>query len=146
MLDQDTIAGRFSVSLAPSLLKELDRMVHRRGGSNRSQAIADMIRKELVEHRQELGDVTIAGTITLVYDHHKPQLQAVLTEIQHDHHACIISTVHVHLDHDNCLEVLVVKGRASQIKAIADELIAAKGVKVGRLTVATTDHDLALHG
>ncbi len=121
-------------------------MVRQRGSSNRSQAIADMIRKELVEHRQELGDVTIAGTITLVYDHHKPQLQAALTDIQHDHHACIISTVHVHLDHDNCLEVLVVKGKASQVKAIADELIAAKGVKVGRLAVATTDHDLGLHG
>ncbi len=146
MLDQDTIAERFSVSLAPSLLKELDRMVRKRGSSNRSQAIAEMIRKELVEHRQELGDVTIAGTVTLVYDHHRPQLQAVLTQIQHDHHACIISTVHVHLDHDNCLEVLVVKGKASQVKAIADELIAAKGVKVGRLTVATTDHDLGLHG
>ncbi len=146
MHDHDTTAQRFSVSLAPALLKELDRMVRQRGSSNRSQAIADMIRKELVEHRQELGDVTIAGTITLVYDHHKPQLQAALTDIQHDHHACIISTVHVHLDHDNCLEVLVVKGKASQVKAIADELIAAKGVKVGRLAVATTDHDLGLHG
>jgi CopG family nickel-responsive transcriptional regulator len=146
MHDHDTTAERFSVSLAPSLLKELDRMVRQRGSSNRSQAIADMIRKELVEHRQELGDVTIAGTITLVYDHHKPQLQTALTNIQHDHHACIISTVHVHLDHDNCLEVLVVKGKASQVKAIADELIAAKGVKVGRLAVATTDHDLGLHG
>jgi CopG family transcriptional regulator, nickel-responsive regulator len=146
MHDHDATAERFSVSLAPALLKELDRMVRQRGSSNRSQAIADMIRKELVEHRQELGDVTIAGTITLVYDHHKPQLQAALTDIQHDHHACIISTVHVHLDHDNCLEVLVVKGKASQVKAIADELIAAKGVKVGRLAVATTDHDLGLHG
>ena len=146
MLDHDATAERFSVSLAPSLLKELDRMVRRRGSSNRSQAIADMIRKELVEHRQELGDVAIAGTITLVYDHHRPQLQAALTDIQHDHHACIISTVHVHLDHDNCLEVLVVKGKASQIKVIADALIAAKGVKIGRLTVATTDQDLDLHG
>lgn len=146
MHDHDANAERFSVSLAPSLLKELDRMVRQRGSSNRSQAIADMIRKELVEHRQELGDVMIAGTITLVYDHHKPQLQAALTDIQHDHHACIISTVHVHLDHDNCLEVLVVNGKASQVKAVADELIAAKGVKVGRLTVATTDHDLGLHG
>jgi CopG family transcriptional regulator, nickel-responsive regulator len=146
MLDHDATAERFSVSLAPSLLKELDRMVRRRGTSNRSQAIADMIRKELVEHRQELGDVTIAGTITLVYDHHKPQLQSVLTDVQHDHHACIISTVHVHLDHDNCLEVLVVKGMASQVRAIADALIAAKGVKVGRLTVATTARDMELHG
>lgn len=135
---------RFSVSLDAHLLQELDRMVVEKKAANRSQAIADMIRKELVEHRQALGDVEIAGTITLVYDHHKPQLQAALTDTQHDHHHCIISTVHVHLDHHNCLEVLVVKGRAAEIKTIADELISAKGVKHGKLTITTTGKDLEL--
>jgi len=97
-----------------------------------------MIRDQLVEHRQNYGDRDIAGTITLVYDHHKQHVQAALTDIQHDHHDVIISTLHVHLDHDNCLEVLAVRGKANEIQKIADELIAAKGVKHGKLTVTTT--------
>ena len=109
---------------------------------NRSQAIADMIRAQLVEHRQKFGKGDIAGTITLVYDHHKPHLQATLTDIQHDHHKVILSTVHVHLDHHNCLEVLLVRGKAAVIRKIADELMTAKGVKHGKLTVTTTGKDL----
>ncbi len=105
-------------------------------------AVADMVRDHLVEHRQQLGAGEIAGTITLVYDHHKPHLQAALTGIQHDHHAVIVSTMHVHLDHHNCLEVLVVRGRAADVKRIADGLIAAKGVKHGKLTVTSTGKDL----
>ena len=101
-----------------------------------------MIRDHLVDHRQKFGTHEIAGTITLVYDHHKQNVQAVLTDIQHDHHNVIISTMHVHLDHQNCMEVLVVRGQASVIKKIADELIAAKGVKHGKLTVTSTGSDL----
>ncbi len=135
-------AARFSVSLPAQLLRQFDDMVLEKGYANRSQAIADMARNELVEHRQRSGRADIAGTITLVYDHHKQNVQAKLTDIQHDHHAVIISTLHVHLDHHNCLEVLVVRGRAEQIRKIADELIAAKGVKHGKLTVTTTGEDL----
>jgi CopG family transcriptional regulator, nickel-responsive regulator len=113
-----------------------------KGYDNRSLAIADMIRSHLVEHRQKSGNADIAGTITLVYDHHKPHLQATLTSIQHDHHNVILSTVHVHLDHHNCLEVLLVRGKAAVIRRIADELVTAKGVKHGRLTVTTTGKDL----
>jgi CopG family transcriptional regulator, nickel-responsive regulator len=101
-----------------------------------------MVRAQLVEHRQNLGDQEIAGTITLVYDHHKQHVQATLTVIQHDYHSAIISSLHVHLDHDNCLEVLAVRGKAPLIKKIADELIAAKGVKHGKLTVTSTGKDL----
>jgi CopG family nickel-responsive transcriptional regulator len=101
-----------------------------------------MVRDSLVEHRQQLGSEEIAGTITLVYDHHKQHVQATLTDIQHDHHEAVISTMHVHLDHHNCLEVLVVRGRASLIKKIADELIGARGVKHGKLTVTTTGKEL----
>ena len=137
----DTVS-RFSVSLDKKLLHELDRMSREKGYDNRSLAIADMIRDRLVEHRQKFGNEDIAGTITLVYDHHKPHLQASLTDIQHDHHDAILSTVHVHLDHHNCLEVLIVRGKASVIRKIADELIAAKGVKHGKLTVTTTGKDL----
>jgi CopG family nickel-responsive transcriptional regulator len=135
-------ATRFSVSLPPTLLKQLDEMTGEKGYDNRSLAIADMIRAQLVEHRQKSDSGEIAGTITLVYDHHKMHVQETLTEIQHDHHDVILSTVHVHLDHHNCLEVLIVRGKASVIRKIADELIAAKGVKHGKLTVTTTGKDL----
>ena len=133
---------RFSVSLPGKLLEQLDDMTSEKGYDNRSLAIADMIRAHLVEHRQNTGNEEIAGTITLVYDHHKQHVQAALTDIQHDHHEVIISTVHVHLDHHNCLEVLVVRGKAVLVKKIADELIAAKGVKHGKLTVTSTGKDL----
>lgn len=134
--------SRFSVSLPQQLLTDLDEMVCEKGYDNRSLAIADMIRDELVEHRQHDGQQEIAGTITLVYDHHKSHVQEALTKLQHDHMVMIISTLHVHLDHDNCLEVLVVRGAAAPIKSLADALIAAKGVKHGRLTVTSTGKDL----
>lgn len=90
----------------------------------------------------KLGDCDAAGAVTLVYDHHKPHLQESLTGIQHKHRETIVSTLHVHLDHHNCLEVLVVRGKASAIKAIADRLIGAKGVKHGKLSITTTGKDL----
>jgi len=142
MIMKQEQVSRFSVSLPPQLLKQFDGMAKEKGYENRSQAIADMIRAQLVEHRQKFSATEIAGTITLVYDHHKQHVQAALTDIQHDHHQVIVSTLHVHLDHDNCLEVLVVRGRADIIKKIADELTTAKGVKHGRLTVTTTGKDL----
>jgi CopG family transcriptional regulator, nickel-responsive regulator len=141
-MKKETVS-RFSVSLPPSLLGQLDEMAQEKGYDNRSLAIADMIRAHLVDHRQKFGDEVIAGTITLVYDHHKPHLQATLTDIQHDHHDVILSTVHIHLDHHNCLEVLLVRGKAGVIRKIADELVSAKGVKHGKLTVTTTGKDLA---
>jgi CopG family nickel-responsive transcriptional regulator len=130
--------SRFSVSLPSLLLQQLDEMASEKGYDNRSLAMADMIRDKLVEHHQRLSSEDIAGTITLVYDHHRQNVQTTLTDIQHDHHDIIISTIHVHLDHHNCLEVLVVRGKAGVVKKIADELIAAKGVKHGKLTVTTT--------
>jgi CopG family nickel-responsive transcriptional regulator len=133
---------RFSVSLPASLARELDRMTKEKGYHNRSLAIADMIRAHLVEHRQQKGDAEIAGSITLVYDHHRHHLLDLLTDLQHDHREEIIATLHAHLDHDNCLEILAVHGRASGIKKLADELIAAKGVKHGRLTITSTGRDL----
>jgi len=133
---------RFTVSVPTDLGKQLDQMTRDKGYDNRSLAVADMIRAGLVEHRQNLGDQEIAGTITLVYDHHRQHVQAALTDIQHDHQEVIISTLHVHLDHHNCLEVLVVRGKAVTIKRIADELIASKGVKHGKLTVTSSGKDL----
>ena len=134
--------SRFSVSLKNELLSHLDQMVQEKGYSNRSLAISDMISDQLVAHRQELGDAEAAGTVTLVYDHHTRNVQESLTHMQHDHSECIISTVHVHLDHHNCMEVLIVRGKVSEIKRVADRLIGAKGVKHGKLTLTTTGKDL----
>jgi len=142
MAEDITSVTRFSVSVPPKLLTDYDRMVEEKGYDNRSLAVADMMRAQLVEHRQKTGRGEIAGTITLVYDHHTRHVQEALTAIQHDHHEVIISTMHVHLDHYNCLEVLVVRGKAALVKKIADELIAAKGVKHGKLTVTSTGKDL----
>jgi CopG family transcriptional regulator, nickel-responsive regulator len=132
---------RFSISMRRDLLAELDEMATARGYANRSQAIADMTRSQLIEHRSQQGRHVIAGTITLVYDHHKRNIQSLLTTIQHDHGNQIIATMHAHLDHHNCLEVLAVKGQAGQVKSLADRLISCKGVKHGRLTVTTTGEE-----
>jgi CopG family nickel-responsive transcriptional regulator len=135
-------AMRFSISLPGSLAKQLDRMATEKGYDNRSLAVADMIRAHLVEHQQQFGDKEIAGTITLLYDHHKQHVQAALTDIQHDHHEVILAVLHVHLDHHNCMEVLAARGKVAIVQRIADELIAAKGVKHGKLTVTSTGKDL----
>jgi len=136
------LAERFSVSLPQGLLADMDAMIRQKGYDNRSLVIADMVRAWLVEHRQENPEQEIAGAITLVYDHHKHHLQEELTHIQHDHHEVILATLHVHLDHSNCLEIIAVRGRAGVIQSIADALIGAKGVKHGKLTVTSTGKDL----
>lgn len=135
--------ARFSVSLNGELLRDFDRMCREKGYTNRSLAVADMIRDRLVEHRQTFGDQEIAGTVTLVYDHHKPHLLELLTDIQHDHGDLIIATLHVHLDHHNCLEVLAVRGQAGRVKTVADRLIGAKGVKHGKLTITATGKEFS---
>jgi len=122
------------------LVDDLDGLVRDKGFATRSQAVADMVRAGLAEHRTQQGTHAIAGTITLVYDHHKRNIQALLTEIQHDHAEVIISTLHVHLDHDMCMEILAVRGRADHVRETAHRLITAKGVQHGQLTVTVTGH------
>jgi CopG family nickel-responsive transcriptional regulator len=139
---KEETAARFSVSLPPVLLRGLDRMTAEKGYDNRSLAVADMIRAELIKHRQQRRSGEIAGTVTLVYDHHRRHVQELLTAVQHDHPGLVVATMHVHLDHDNCLEVLVTRGKAKAIKRMADQLIAAKGVKHGHLTVTSSGKDL----
>jgi CopG family nickel-responsive transcriptional regulator len=117
-------------------------MIRKKGYRNRSKALSDMIRDHLVEHQQESGDSEVAGTITLVYDHHRPNVQETLTDFQHKHLDKIISTLHVHLDHHHCLEVLVVRGKASVVKSVAEHLIAVRGVKHGKLMLTSTGKDL----
>ncbi|HEX9021595.1 MAG TPA: nickel-responsive transcriptional regulator NikR [Nitrospirota bacterium] len=134
---------RFGVSIDSQLIKKFDALIARKGYTTRSEAIRDMIRDRLVEHEWESEARDTVGTITIVYNHHTRELDHALTDMQHKSFHQIISTLHVHLDAHNCLEVLVVKGKSSEIRTIADRLIGTKGVKHGKLTTTTTGKELA---
>ncbi len=134
--------SRIGVAIDSELLDQFDRLIARRGYTNRSEAFRDLIRDELVEETWESPHSNVVGTVTLVYDHHVRMLNEKLTDLQHDFHRSILSTLHVHLDHDNCLEVLVVRGKAGEVQKIADVLISTKGVKHGRLTITTSGAEL----
>jgi len=133
---------RFAVSLDHHLLDDFDRMLVSRKYATRSEAVRDLIRDHLVGEDWDAKKDTV-GTITIVYDHHVHDLTDKLTDIQHDFHKLILSTMHVHLDHDHCIEVLVVKGKGREIRTVADSLISTKGVKHGKLTMTTTGKELA---
>jgi len=133
---------RFGVSMEKSLLKSFDELILRKGYTNRSEAVRDLIRDRLVEEEWRGGEKEMIGTITLVYNHRTRGLSDTLTDLQHHFHELIISTMHLHLDEENCLEVLAVKGRADKIKAVADKLISMRGVKHGKLTMTTTGKEL----
>ncbi|MFZ5426688.1 MAG: nickel-responsive transcriptional regulator NikR [Thermodesulfobacteriota bacterium] len=133
---------RFGVSLNSDLLDKFDDLCLERSYPNRSEAIRDLIRGVLVEKEQEMTGVEIAAVLTLVYDHHFSDLSQRLVEIQHDEHDVILTSVHVHLDHHNCLEVLILKGPGDAIKRLSDKLISTKGVKHGKLTLTTTGQGL----
>jgi CopG family nickel-responsive transcriptional regulator len=128
---------RIGVAIDTGLLEKFDRLIAGRGYTNRSEAFRDMIREELVEQSWESPESHVVGTVTLVYDHHARLLGEKLTGIQHEYHRSVLSTLHVHLDHDLCLEVIVIRGRAGAVRTLADTLIATKGVKHGRLTLTT---------
>ena len=134
---------RFGVSLDSDLLDKFDVLCKEKSYQTRSEAIRDLIRSMLVQRQWENSDGEVAGTLTLVYDHHMSGLAQRLTEAQHDSHEVILSTMHVHLDHHNCLEVLVLKGPAEGIKALGQKLISTKGVKHGNLCLTTTGQELA---
>lgn len=127
---------RFSVSIEASLLGRFSRYARTRGLGNRSEALRALIRDALVQEEWE-SDEEIVGTITIIYDHHKRELSERLTGIQHDHHGAVLAVTHLHLDHDNCLEMIAVRGRATQVRSIADALIGTRGVKHGKLAATT---------
>lgn len=139
--DSKTGAVRLSLSIPPGLARQLDRLVEETKAASRSSLVADLVRAEVVEHQSRRGKQEIAGTITLVYDHHARNLQAKLTDIQHDSEGLIISVMHVHLGHHDCLEVLVVRGPADKVRELADRLAAVRGVHHGKLTITTTGHE-----
>jgi len=133
---------RFAVSLDHHLLDDFDRVLVNKKYATRSEAVRDLIRDHLVGEDWDAKRETV-GTLTIVFDHHVRDLTEKLTSLQHDYHKLILSTLHVHLDHDHCLEVLVVKGKGREIRAVADSLISTKGVKHGKLTMTTTGKELA---
>jgi len=133
---------RFGISLPKDLLDKFDKLIGSKGYVNRSEAIRDLIRDYLVEHEWE-KDIETMGAVTLVYNHHIHELSELLTSLQHENHTMIISSMHIHIDEHNCLEVIIIKGKGSQVKSIADKLISTKGVKHGKLTMTTTGKDLA---
>lgn len=122
---------RFGVSLEEKLLKRFDRLIERKEYANRSEAIRDLIRESLVREQWEMGTDEAVGTITLVYSHETHELADKLTDLQHAYYQEIVSTLHVHLDPHHCLEVLVLRGKAAELKGIADRLIGTRGVKHG---------------
>jgi len=126
-----------------NLLQRFDTLISRKGYANRSEAMRDLIREHLVEEEWREKGREMIGTITMVYNHHTRGLSDSLTDLQHHFHDLVISTMHLHLDEDNCLEVLVVKGKVDKIKSIADKLISTRGVKHGKLTMTTTGKELS---
>lgn len=133
---------RFGVSADERLLDRFDELIAARGYVNRSEAVRDLMRAALVEEQWKSGEGEAVGTVTLVYDHHASDLSDRLTSQQHSHHEEIVSTLHVHLDHHHCLEVLVLRGAPHTIGRIAAELIGTKGVKHGKFVATTTGQGL----
>lgn len=132
---------RFGISIDDELLERFDRQITQKGYTNRSEAIRDLIRDDLVSQEWARNEETV-GTITIVYDHHTRELSETLTHLQHSFEGQIMSVLHVHLDHHNCLEVLVVKGRSQRLQTFADRLVGTRGVKHGKLTMTTTGRTL----
>lgn len=129
---------RTGIAMDSDLLARFDRFILKQGYTNRSEAFRDLVRDRLITAAVEDPEVSVVGSITLIYDHHSRLLPDKLTKLQHDHHNLVIATTHAHLDHDTCLEVIVVRGKSRQVQKLADLLIGAKGVHHGRLVMSST--------
>jgi CopG family nickel-responsive transcriptional regulator len=130
---------RFSVSLEAELLEQFDRYCKEGNFATRSEAVRQMVREALTAHAWESDAQDAAATLTIVYDHHRSHLTERLLELQHRHTDMVVSTMHVHLDHDNCLEVIVLRGRAGALQQVASELRGLKGIHKGQLVLARTE-------
>ncbi|OGC41906.1 nickel-responsive regulator [candidate division WOR-3 bacterium RBG_13_43_14] len=136
-------AIRFGVSMSTDLLVDFDHLIAHLGFPNRSEAIRHLIRERLVQEEWKSPNQEIVGTITIVFSHEVRELTERLTEIQHEYHNQILSAMHIHLDKHNCLEVLAIRGKAGDVKKIADRLLSTKGIKHGKLTTTSTGEKLA---
>jgi CopG family transcriptional regulator, nickel-responsive regulator len=133
---------RFSISLEESLLKKFDSYIGKKRYMNRSEAIRDLIRDALVADEWS-EDREVFGVITLVFDHHLHNIQEKLTELQHDYHSFIVSSTHIHVDHDNCLEVIIVKGTSTRVQELSQKLKILRGVKNSSLSMSSKGDNLA---
>jgi CopG family transcriptional regulator, nickel-responsive regulator len=129
--------SRIGVSIDSDLLDRFDSFIADHGYENRSEAFRDLIRDRLVGSVVVAGNAPVVGTVTLIYDHHTRLLPEKLTDLQHQSHAIVISTLHAHLDHENCLEVVVLRGKSRDVQKLADRLISTKGVQHGRLIMSS---------
>ncbi len=133
---------RFGVSMEGDLLKQFDEMIERRSYANRSEALRDLVRAAIVENQWQHGNNKTVGVVCLVYDHEMGDVGHKLTHIQHESEVQIVSSMHVHLDHHNCLETIVLRGKPAEIQHTADQLISLRGVKLGKLVIGHTGHGL----
>lgn len=141
---KESFLVRFGVAMDSDLLERFDNYVAERGsGSNRSEAVRDLVRDALIESETVADDAEVVGTITMVFNHHHSDVGDKLDSVQHNHFDEIVSTMHVHLDAHNCLEVIVVRGSNVVVRSIADSLLGTKGVKHGKLVVTTTGEEFA---
>jgi CopG family nickel-responsive transcriptional regulator len=139
--------SRIGIALDSALLQRFDISIEKSGYTNRSEAFRDLIRDRLVREQTASPSATVVGTVTLIYNHHASGITEKLTDAQHEHHDLVVSTSHAHLDHNSCLEVLIVHGKAARVQHFADLLIGLKGVQHGRLVMTVPTHALDLkHG
>jgi CopG family nickel-responsive transcriptional regulator len=132
---------RTGVSIEPELLDKFDRFIAKRGYKNRSEALRDLIRESLITEDIEQNRPVVA-TLSMIYDHHRHDLSNKLNQLQHHSHENVMAATHVHLDHDNCLEVVIMKGRSGDVKHLADHMLSMRGVKHGKLVITSTGQDL----
>ena len=129
---------RFSVAMPEGLLMQFDELVSRRGvAKNRSEVIRDLVRDALIRDEIDQVGAEVMGTLTIVYDHHASDVQETLHNIQHAHYGMIVTTSHVHVDEDMCLEVIILRGESTDVRIVADQIVGTKGVKHGGLVVTT---------
>ncbi len=128
---------RYTVTIQSELLTRFDDLIQKRGYTNRSEAIRDLVRDALVEEEWAREGDKVAAIVTLVYDHHIPDLANRLTDLQHHHPGLVVAATHIHLDNDNCLEVVILRGESGQVKHLAEKMIALRGVKHGKVVHTT---------
>jgi CopG family transcriptional regulator, nickel-responsive regulator len=137
--------ARFSVSIEADLVKRFDALLEGTGYLNRSEALRDLMRARLVEEEIGKKNASVFGILSIVYDHHKRELESKLTSIQHDHFASIITSTHVHIDHHNCLEVILLKGKAGDLQSLSASLASLKGVRHSRLVFTSISQSITQH-
>lgn len=138
---------RITISLDEDLAREFDRLIEKRGYGNRSEAVRDLLREALERERQvKETEGHCVANLSYVYNHHERELAERLTQLQHGHHDLTVATLHAHLDHDNCLESVILKGRTQSVRAFADALMAERGVRHGSLNVISVEVEKGSHG